>query len=170
MAVSVSLQKWVQVVTDAAVGSKTTAATVSADFGTRGAIDTMNTTSTVAVSKTAAGRITLSGGAATLNLVLLPDFHGTADQITLNGLKPRVIVFSAAATNTALVLVATGASSGYPIFGGNDNSSVNLVPGAWIMCYQPESASVSDVAAGDVAIDFTSVDADAIVDYYLAAG
>lgn len=82
--------------------------------------------STIAASKAVATKITLSGGAATVDLTALTGTNGVA--VTFSGLKLQAMLFVNPVGNNACRIV-TGASNGYNV-GGVSTFSVTLPGGA----------------------------------------
>lgn len=132
----------------------------------QGATDVaLSPTSTPAVTKVWAGRVTLSSGAATLDLAAL-DRGAELSDLNLSGLKVQAIGIFPASANTALVDATAGASNGYGIFGAGNTR--DLFAGGRYVDYSPEG--LADVGGAAKEIDFSSSDGDAIVDVVIYAG
>lgn len=100
-----------------------------------------------AVTKDAAFNVTLSGGAATINLAALVDTDlGTVDG---TGLKIQVIKFKNAAA--AAMTVAKGASNGHTGLGSA--FSVTIPPGGEVTIHCNDGGA--DIASGDRTLDVT---------------
>lgn len=105
--------------------------------------------------------ITLSSGAATVDLTNLT--RTGLPTVTLSGLKIRAMHIKAASTNTSLVTAVPGASNGYAALG----LGLSLAPGGEVLIHNPSSAAVSGSLK---TIDLASADADASVDIVIVAG
>lgn len=70
-------------------------------------------------------------GAATIDLTALSGIN--AGSASMNGLKPRAVLFSNPSTNANAITVAEGASNGYELLG--DGFTFTLQPGASLMVY-----------------------------------
>lgn len=76
---------------------------------------TLNASSSAPATKVIVDEITLSSGAATIDLTSLTGFAATS--VTMSGLKVQAIILSTASTNTHAVTFVEGASNGYEMLG-----------------------------------------------------
>lgn len=113
------------------------------------------------------GTVTLSAGAATLDCTALPDpVTGGSNTRNFSGLKIQVLRIKPRSTNTAAVVIGSGASNGLNVFG--NSGTITLTAGADVFLRNPEGTP--DVGSSAKTIDLSSSDEDAIVDIQLAAG
>ena len=120
--------------------------------------------STPAVTKSAAFRVTMSGGAATINLAALSGLNGAT--IDLTGLKLQAIKFRNLSTNANDITIVPGAANGYNIFGAADGKVV-LSPGQSILMSLQDQGQ--DVASGDRTIDISGTGSQ-VLEVTLVAG
>lgn len=125
----------------------------------------LSATSTPVVSQIWSDSITLTAGAATIDLSSLAR-SGLAT-LDLSALKVQAFIVRARSTNTDTVTVADGGTNGYNIF-GDASGQVTLAAGAAVSFYSPEG--LQDIGSSDKTIDLSSSDADAIVDVVILAG
>lgn len=92
---------------------------------------TLTATSTPPVTKLGFGVITLTAGAATVDMTSLVGLNGVA--ISLSGLKPIAIKFQNPSTNANNMTIAKGASNGYTGFGSS--FSITIPPGGSVVVY-----------------------------------
>ena len=126
---------------------------------------TLNATSTAPATKAYSDRLTLTAGAADIDLTALTDAANNA--LTLLGLKVQAIAIKAAATNTAKVAVAAGSSNGYLLLAAAAGK-VEVPAGGSLFMSLNETAP--DVGASAKVLALTSTDTDAIVDIVIIAG
>lgn len=107
------------------------------------------------------GTITLSAGAAALNLAAIPGLNGVAQDFT--GLKIRSIHLRAGAVNANPITMSKGASNGYT--GAGAAFSVTLVAGKEALIETDTTA----VAAGVRTLDVAGTGAQTL-DYIITAG
>lgn len=91
--------------------------------------------------------LTLSSGAATVNLAALTGTNGATTDLT--GLKVQVLRVKNLGANN--MVIVPGASNGIDLLGAS--SSITIYPGAHAMFYLNDSAP--DVASGDRTLDVT---------------
>jgi len=92
--------------------------------------EALNSGTTPAVTKDFDALVTLSGGAATLDLTAITDLLGLGT-VTISGLTPAWTKFTNPSTNANAVTIAKGASNGYTGFGSS--FSITLQPGGEIL-------------------------------------
>ena len=127
---------------------------------------TLSASSTVPATKVGALAVSLSGGAATLDLTSIT--HGSElNAVTFSGLKVQLLKVRARSTNTDTVTIVDGASNGYNIF-GDASGQITLSAGMEALFFYNEA--LADVSGSAKTIDFSSSDADAIVDIIIVAG
>jgi hypothetical protein len=102
-----------------------------------------------AVSKQAAFEVTMSGGAATIDMQALVGALGSIVDGT--GLKVQMIKFTNKATNANAITIAEGASNGYELLGGS--FTFTLPVGGSALFYLPEGSP--DIAANASEIDIS---------------
>lgn len=107
---------------------------------------TLNSGTSVPVTKEATGTKALSAGAGTLDLTAIPGVDGTVDA---TGLKVQACKLICPTTNANPVTVTEGASNGYELLG--NAFTFILKPGQHVTLYLDEDAP--DVAAGAKNID-----------------
>lgn len=120
----------------------------------------LNASSTPPGSQVFSDRRTLTAGADTLDLTALTNSIGAA--LDLTGLKVQLLLIKGATTNTGDIVVATGASNGYPGITGT------VPDGGYMLLFGNDG--YADVAAADAEIDISSTDLDAIYDVIIVAG
>jgi hypothetical protein len=125
----------------------------------------LTSSSTPAVSKVWSGTVTLSAGAATLNLASLPR-DNELEPVDLTGLKVQAIHMKGGA-NSAIVEADVGASNGYNFLGDADSHVCIAASKELLVTY---NETLPDVAAGARTIDFASADVDATVQVHIVAG
>lgn len=94
------------------------------------------------------GTVTLTAGAATLDLTALTDSSGAT--IATTGLKVRAIKVKPTGTNANAITLSEGASNGYELFG--DGWKVAVQATSHFLAYL--GATAPDVATGAKTIDF----------------
>lgn len=134
------------------------------DFGTGATSVALSSGSTPPATQIWSDQITLSAGAATVDLSALTHPIATLD---LTGLKVQAIKIAAASANTAAITASDGATNGYNIF-GDASGQVTIAAGGEVVFYNPEGNP--DVGAAAKTIDFSSGDTDAIFDIMVIAG
>ncbi len=107
---------------------------------------TLNSASTAPVTTTSYQAYVLVAGAITIDLTALLGVNDESQDAT--GLKLQTIIISNPTGNNAIT-VTTGASNGFPLFGGTN--SVIIPAGATLAFFVPEG--LTDVASGDAEID-----------------
>jgi hypothetical protein len=114
---------------------------------------TLNASSTVPATKTYVDTISLTAGAATIDLTSLTGEGGRS--VTFNGLKVQKVQISCPASNTAGITFDVGASNGYNLFGADNASdeSVEVMPGGAEQRYTPNNGE--DVDSTHKQIDVT---------------
>lgn len=137
----------------------------SVEYSVSDAQEVLNGSSTPPVTLSAESRVTLTAGAATLDLTAID--QGNAPTVDLTGLKVQTITFKAADANTDRVDISVGATNGYE-WGGIAASLMSLGPGESLTAHFNET--LDDVAVADAEIDFASVDVDAVIDVMISAG
>lgn len=106
---------------------------------------TLTGSSSVPVTKAVAYEVTLSGGAATINLAALVGL--TAEEVVDGtGLKVQGVKFKNKATNANSMTVSKGASNGYGLNAAGTTFSVPLSPGQSVLFSLNEAAP--DIASG----------------------
>lgn len=111
---------------------------------------TLNAESTPVITKTVNYEVTLSGGAATIDLTALKAAgQAAAGTIDGTGLKIQAIRLKNKSTNANAMTFSEGASNGYALFGAS--WLVTLPVGGEVVAYLPEGTP--DVATGDKTID-----------------
>ena len=118
-------------------------------------------TTTPPTSKSWEGVVTLSAGAATLDLTALP--YGTLSAVDLTGLKINAIHLFAHATNTAPITVAPGLTNPYD----PDFDTLVLQPRDEVII-RKHLATLPAVASGVKTLDFTGTLAEEISVHILA--
>lgn len=124
----------------------------------------LSPTSTPVVDAVWSDSISLSGGAASIDLAALA--RGDLANLDLSGKKVQAIQFSCPSANTAFVAIAPGATNPYPVFGSGNE--FDLPAGADVTIYVPEG--LGDVGASAKEIDFASSDVDAVIKVVIYAG
>lgn len=127
---------------------------------------TIDATTSVAATKVISAQVSLSAGAASMDLISNTYGWGGA-AVTFSGLKVQLAFFQNLSTNTAAVTIADGATNGLNIF-GDSSGQITLGIGAWAFFYNADR--LDDVGASDKTIDFSSSDVDAAVNVILVAG
>lgn len=131
---------------------------------------TKTPTTAVPVTQQWQDTISLTAGAATVNLAALT--YGNLAAKDFTGLKVQGIKIRNRSTNSAYLNIAAGATNGYNIFGANAGTpgSVNLPVGMTIMLFADTTEGLDDIAAADRTIDFASSDTDLTFDIQIVAG
>lgn len=127
----------------------------------------LTASTTPAVSAAWSDRITLTAGAATIDLTALTRGNGTLAALSMSGLKVVLIKIFAATANTAVVKFTNGAANGYNIFGAA-GGDVSVPAGGMLMFYG--YTGLAAVSATVKNIDVTSSDTDAIFDIIIVGG
>lgn len=109
-----------------------------------------NASSSVPVTKVAAGTVTLSGGTGSLNFAALSG-RNSDETVDMTGLKPQIIKFVAPSTNANAITIAEGASNGLALLGAS--FTFKLLPGQEAQFYLADAAP--DIASGDRVLDIT---------------
>jgi len=147
-------------------------ATVELNGGASGGSDyditaTLNASSAAPVTKIYSDEITLTAGAATIDLTSLTGFAGTS--ATWAGLKVQAILISTNKNNTDAVTFAEGGTNGYAALGSGWTITLGASgKSATALFYLNEGAP--DVGASDKTIDVTSSDTDAKFRIVMVAG
>lgn len=114
---------------------------------------TLDGDSTPAITKQATFLVTMTAGAATIDLrALVGAFGSTVDG---NGLKVQAVKFRNPASNANAITVAEGASNGYELLG--NGFTFTLPVGGSAQFYLPEGTP--DVSASTKEIDISGTDA-----------
>jgi hypothetical protein len=124
----------------------------------------LNASSTPPATKQSSGRVTLSGGVATLDLTSLPDKNGTPGAVTFLGLKVNSFIFHN--PSAANITIVPGASNGYTLLG--TAFSVTIRPGETLGPWKGADLA-PDVASGAKTLDFSGTLAQQL-EYHLVAG
>ena len=114
---------------------------------------TLNASSTPPATKYSAGRLTLSGGAGTIDLTSLPDRNGVAAKVDLTGLKVSAYKLRSLSTNASNMIVGEGASNGYEVHG--NGWTIRLTPGQEVVWKGVGAAGQPAVGSGAKTIDVT---------------
>lgn len=130
-----------------------------------GGVRTIDASSTVPATKTFSDKITLSAGAATIDLTALVRTPLAAVDFT--GLKVQLVKFKAASANTAVVIVVPGASNAYNLFGDSDGQVTYPAEAESLNYWADQLADVSSTVKN---VDLSSTDLDAIIEVELVAG
>jgi hypothetical protein len=101
-------------------------------------------------SKVAAYDVTLSTGAATIDLTALPQAGGGTQSV--NGLLARYLVFVNPVSNANNITIADGASNGYLVF-GDASGQITLKPGQFCILFCAGNAQT--VGGSNKTIDIT---------------
>lgn len=130
---------------------------------------TLNTTSNPTAVAVWSGRVTMSGGAASLDLTALP-YSLDREDVDLTTLKVVALKLFAPLTNADPVKIEGGASTPYELFGDAD-TEIDLAPGEYATKGVVDSAGAALAAvSGSVkVIDFSGTGTDA-VDVTIVAG
>lgn len=128
--------------------------TLGADSGT------LDATTTPASTKAFSDTISLSAGAATLDLTSLAGPAGTTVDFT--GLKVQLIKMSCPSTNTGGITADRGPSNPYNLFGADNASAeqVEVPPGGIVMMYHDDESE--DVDATHKSVQFAGTGTDSI--------
>jgi hypothetical protein len=120
--------------------------------------DTLNASSTVAVSQCFSDDITLTGGTATLDLTSLTG--PAAVTVTFDGLKVQLAKFACPSDNAAAVLIQKGDATAYNLLGTDNASSETLevLPGGWMGLGHNDEAEDVDATHKDVKFTGTAGD------------
>ena len=120
------------------------------------------------ITKVWGDTIILSGGSFTFDLTDLDG--GNLPNIDMSGLKVRLIKISTHPNNSAKIVIKTGATNGYELFGGDgvDNGLIVLSASETAMFVFLDSLEL--VAAGVKEVDCTSADLDAQFDIIIGVG
>lgn len=124
----------------------------------------LTSSSTPAITKIAYGTITLSNGAATLDLAATTGVNG--ETVDLSGLKVQAFAFKAGSSNTSDITVSVGATNGLNL-DGSAGFSMNFQAGDFGMWSGNETSQ--DVGASDKTIDFAGTGSETI-DFCMVAG
>ena len=115
----------------------TTAANASSTLKYDGFDDSLKLTSatTPTVTKDAFAEITLTAGAATIDLTAVTDVDGVVKNF--NALKIRCVKFRAKSTSAGAFTIAKGASNGFTGLGASFSVTLpaNAAGGAWVQFY-----------------------------------
>lgn len=126
----------------------------------------LSATSTPAVTAVWSDSITLSAGAASIDLTAMTSGSGEIAAVDFTTKKVHALIASCPAANTAFVEIKPGATNAYEPFGATN--TVDLHPGGMVMLYQPEI--LADVSATVKSIDLASTDVDAVINIIILAG
>lgn len=135
-----------------------------------GAAVTLDADSTPAATLVSSGTLTLSAGAATIDLTASPGptVNGTAADVDFTGLKINAVKFQADSNNTDPVTIEGHATNGYDLFASLSDGKIQLDPGD--ACVFLFNNSNPDVSASVKAIDFASSEVDAVLEFILVGG
>lgn len=115
---------------------------------------TLDANSTPPATKQATYEVTMSSGAATIDLRALVGAAGSA--VDGNGLKVQAVKFINKTGNANAITISEGASNGYELF-GNGWTVTLPTAGSWIMAYLKDASP--DVSASTKTIDVAGTDA-----------
>lgn len=134
---------------------------IAADSGT------LNASSTPTATKEWTNRVTLSGGAASIDLAALD--KGNLPDEDFSGLEVRIVKLSAPSGNGAAITVTVGSSNGYNLLGPTSATADRMIvsPGCVVEHYLHNTAEAVD--ATHKTIDFAGAGTD-VLDVQLAAG
>lgn len=138
---------------------------VISSLGTIGGTLTANTT--VPVTESYTEDITLTAGAATIDFSALDQGDLTDIDVATAALKPQLVIFKAAAANTAGVVVVDGATNGFNIW-GDSSGSVTVLPGCAVLAFWNDK--LDDAGATDKTVDLASSDVDAKIEVIIVFG
>jgi hypothetical protein len=124
---------------------------------------TLNGTSSPAVTKQASLRVTLSTGAATVDMTSMTPQNEAA--VNATGLKPQLYKFQAPATNSGAITIAPGGSNGHALLGAS--FSITLNPGQEVSGYLDASAVTVDSTHKTIGLSGTGTD---VLDMQLVFG
>lgn len=110
---------------------------------------TLNAGSDVPATTHAAWAVTMSGGAATIDLRAMTGANGAA--IDGNGLKVQACKFRNKTDNANTITITEGASNGYALLGAG--FTLDLTPGQWVQLFLNEDAP--NVSGTDKTIDIS---------------
>ena len=119
-------------------------------FNGMDATATLTSATTPPATKYSAGRLTLSGGAGTIDLTSLPDVNGVAAKVDFTGLKVGAYKLRNLSTNANNIAILEGDSNGYSL---HDNWEMTLRPGEEFMWKGVDDPGVPDVAGSEKTID-----------------
>lgn len=122
---------------------------------------TFSATSTINSTESWSSTITLVAGAATVDLTALT--RTALATVNLTGLRIRAMHIKALATNTAVVTIQPGATTGYAAMG----LGLQLKPGGDAIIHDPTSDAVSALLKN---IDLASTHLTASVNFVILAG
>jgi hypothetical protein len=111
------------------------------DFGA-----TLTASTTPPVTKPASFQVTLSSGAATINLAALTGITGN-ETVDTTGLKIQAVKFRNKSTNANVISITEGASNGHPLLGASFLFA--LQPGMSCLILNETADSGTDVASAD---------------------
>ena len=123
----------------------------------------LSPTSTPAATAHAVGSKALSSGTGSLDLTALTGLNGVA--VSLDGLKPRAILFENPIANANPITIAKGASNGYTGIGAS--ATITLQPGEKVLFY--EGAAGTAVSSTVKTFDLTGTGSQALK-YQIVAG
>ena len=129
--------------------------------------DTLTANSAVPATEDYTETITLTAGAATIDFSALDQGDLTDIDVAAAALKPQLVIFEAAAANTAGVVIVDGAANGFNIW-GDANGSVTVLPGCANLAFWNDK--LDDAGATDKTIDLSSSDVDAIIKVIIVFG
>jgi hypothetical protein len=112
---------------------------------------TLNASSSVPATKVASGQLTMTAGAATLDLTALVNTASAGQTVTHTGLKPQIMILRNLSTNANNMTVGKGASNGWSPVAAGTTWSLPLAPAQSHMFLLKDLAI--DVAAGAKDID-----------------
>jgi hypothetical protein len=105
-------------------------------------------------TKHATYEVTMTAGAATIDLRALVGAAGSA--VDGNGLKVQAVKFINKTGNANAITIEEGASNGYALFGAGFTVTLPNA-GSWIMAYLKDGSA--DISATDKTIDISGTDA-----------
>lgn len=149
MSVSIAMQSKVTT-TETLTGPFISAADSTVQITGMDESGTYDATTSVPITKVAAYEVTMSGGAATINLAALTGL--TAEEVVDGtGLKVQFIKFKSKTTNANVLTVTRGASNGWGPDAAGSAFTIPMSPGqSWLMS---GADAGQDVASGDRTID-----------------
>lgn len=118
--------------------------------------DTLNAGTGVPVTKVVANTITMTAGAATIDMTALVGSNGGA--VDMTGLKLQILKLKAKATNTGALVVSYGAAD--PYTGLGTAFSIELQPGAEMTFFGNEKSA--EVASGVKDLDVAGTGAEEV--------
>ena len=130
-----------------------------------GSFGTATSATTPAISAVWSKTVTLSSGAATIDLTALD--NGDLTNLDFTATKIYYCHVKARTTNTALISLGTGVTNGYPFPGIGASDTFDVGAGNEALFRMPVSTAVSSTVK---TIDAASSDVDAIFDIVITVG